>query len=541
MGECRAQLGPCRQQPALSRTTQLAVVLMIPACVYSFEFAFILPSNCAPYERSPYGRVRYQIKATIVGGGRAKSNVDAVREIFPMAVPSAESPSTPLAVLYHDWHDSLGSVLSVACTANSISVGGIFNIDVHSPDSPADLIVYQVRVTLETTVDLHTAKRGRQTTRVRPVRLFEKGLAPQKPSEMESPKIRDTSIRWSGTEDSWSCQGLARIPDDNTTRPTTLAGSKADIRFSHQLVVEVIHSRDAVAEGHPPGTERKLKVYALRQPVIIPSCCVAYNAVTLPLYEERESSPGTHGNMYRVPEALSTPMGEMPTQSPWSVAAAPLQAAGHDHCVCGMSIADLEAKERNMLPQVEGYNVPVNEVRPHGKIGDYASADQRALQRADASTSAPTTSSTLALAAGSSSTSTPTAGSGPTPSTSAGASTSASASSGRLSLPSRESTPTPPSSSHLPSHERPAMLRSSSSPAPAPVRTDGLVSRSARTRDNLLYPTPCSGLPLAPTPSVSGRTTPVIQPGTPQGLDLARLSVREEVQRGSPPAYESLS
>ncbi len=141
--------------------------------VHGFEFAFIIPCDAPPYERSPYGRVRYIIKATAIGAGRAKSNVECWRDLYPMVNPSPDSGPTPLTVLYNDMHPTVGLV-SIACTSNNISVGGVFNIDVNSPNPPKDLIVYLVRVSLETTIELSTKRKGKQTVPVQRHKLFEK-------------------------------------------------------------------------------------------------------------------------------------------------------------------------------------------------------------------------------------------------------------------------------------------------------------------------------------------------------------------------------
>ena len=117
------------------------------ACVFSrltdqssssagrFEFAFIIPADSPPYERSPFGRVRYVIKATAIGAGRAKSNAETYRDIFPVVIPAPDQGLTPMTVLYNDIHPTVG-LLSIACTSGSISVGGIFNVDIHSSSPP---------------------------------------------------------------------------------------------------------------------------------------------------------------------------------------------------------------------------------------------------------------------------------------------------------------------------------------------------------------------------------------------------------------------
>ena len=40
--------------------------------VHMFEFAFIVPADSPPYDRSPFGKVRYMVKVTALGAGRAR-------------------------------------------------------------------------------------------------------------------------------------------------------------------------------------------------------------------------------------------------------------------------------------------------------------------------------------------------------------------------------------------------------------------------------------------------------------------------------------
>lgn len=427
-----------------------------------------------------------------------------------MAVPSIESPSTAMSVMYNDLHPTVGLV-SIACTSNNISVGGIFNIDVYSPNPPPDLIVYMVRVSLETQVDLYTSKKGKQSVPPIKHRLFEKGFIAHRPGDMGLPVAKERIIRWPGTDHAWSVQGIARMPDDNVIRPTTLPGSKGDIRFSHTLVVEVIHSRDPTLEGLPADSERKLKAFALRQAVVLPSCCVAYHAVTLPRYEER---PEPHGkrNLYPVSAALNQ------EESPWSIAAAPIQATGHDYCVCGMSLADLEAKERNFLPRTPGYDVPINHLRPRGKIGEYAPIDDSAAGRN-------------------------------APATSAGPSSSPGPSSGLVtaapSLPSSRA----PSPSQSRSRPRAPVTEVDKEGAPSVHVSD---PSPPAVRENLDGYALAPRLPLAPSPGGSGMSTPIrggsrsrsrvrAYPDLAEAIPrLNDLVERPEHEMGLPPAYESV-
>lgn len=368
--------------------------------VHGYEFAFIIPADSPEYTRSPFGRVRYVIKATAYGAGRGKTNVEGWRDCFPVANPSLEGGPTSLTVLYNDIHPTVG-VLSIACSSQNISVGGLFQLDVHSPIPPPDLMVYLVKVSLETTIELRSKRKGKQVVPPQRIKLWEQGWVPPRKEDAHSGGdgkksqgfIRDPAK--DGESSAWTVQGLVRMPDDNTIRSSTMHGTKAAIRFSHQLIVEVVHSREP-----EPGEdqERKLKVFTLRQAVVLPSCCVAFDAATLPAYTPAADASGSAP----VVDALPYDLAHLPTSvngshtaangsrsgSNNAVAgssraaddnpaaphrpntAAPARGAGHEFCVCGLSLQDLEVRERALIPLGVNHDIPIELLRPHGKIGE---------------------------------------------------------------------------------------------------------------------------------------------------------------------------
>jgi hypothetical protein len=361
--------------------------------VHGFEFAFIIPADSAPYERSPYGRVRYIIKATAFGAGRAKTNLEAWRDLVPVVNPSPEGGPTALTILYNDLHPTVG-LISIACTSNNISVGGIFNVDIHSPTPPTDLIVYLVRVSIETSVELRTRKKGKQKVPAQRHKLFEKGWVPPRPSDPHGPGdgkkseglIRDPTKQGCRSDDAWTVQGLGRMPNDNVVRSSTLPRTRAAIRFTHHLLIEVVHSR----EPDLADEERKLKVFSLRQPIVLPSCCVAYDAVSLPAYTpdydgDRPSampydlaSHGQQGGLLHHTSTSSNPteairrsssQARSSSRSRWIGTATPTDAQGHDFCVCGQSIQDLSERERTLMPAVPHAELPLDGLS-HRKIGE---------------------------------------------------------------------------------------------------------------------------------------------------------------------------
>lgn len=350
--------------------------------VHGFEFAFIIPADSSEYTRSPFGRVRYVIKATAYGAGRAKSNLESWRDCFPVSNPSMEGGPTPLTVLYNDLHPTVG-LLSIACTAQNISVGGLFQMDIHSPTPPPDLYIYMVRVCLDTTIELKTKRKGKQVVPTQRHKLYEKGYVPPSKNdphgEGDGKKaegyVRDPTR--DGAQSAWTVQGLARMPDDNSIRASTIGGTKSAIRFSHVLIVEVVHSREATV-----GEDRKLKVFTLRQPITLPSCCVAFDAATLPAYTANDDDPtrvtvgglpydlahSPDGAIRQVPNTGGQSGGAPVAPRPSTLK--PVREHGHENCVCGLSLQDLEVRERAMIPVSNNYDIPINNLRPHGKIGE---------------------------------------------------------------------------------------------------------------------------------------------------------------------------
>lgn len=358
--------------------------LFLQKGVHGFEFAFIIPADSPPYERSPYGRVRYVVKATAFGAGRAKSNIEAWRDMFPVVNPSTDGGPVPLTVLYNDLHPTVG-LLSIACTANNVSVGGIFNVDIHSPTPPPDLMVYLVRVSVETTTELRTRKRGKQYVPTQRHKLFEKGWVPPRPNDPHGQGdgkrseglIRDPTRPGSRPDDAWTVQGIARMPNDNIVRSTTISGTRAAIRFSHQLLVEVVHSLKPEVEGQ----ERKLKVFALRQPITLPSCCVAYDAVILPAYTPNDGTSRPVDMPYDVnagDESIShsshqadATQGESSRRGAAAHASTSSRVLGpsHEFCVCGQTLRDLSEREQAMIPARSYADLPLDGLS-HRKIGE---------------------------------------------------------------------------------------------------------------------------------------------------------------------------
>lgn len=100
-----------------------------------------------------------------------------------------------------------------------------------------------------------------------------------------------------------------RLPNDDHMRPSTVKGSRAEIRVGHEMGVEVFFSRLDVLdtrEGSETYGRPKVQVFSARRAVVIPSCTATFDTVHLPPYVEESpvnSRPPSPTNLARSPVA----------------------------------------------------------------------------------------------------------------------------------------------------------------------------------------------------------------------------------------------
>ncbi|GAC74347.1 hypothetical protein PANT_11d00014 [Moesziomyces antarcticus T-34] len=313
--------------------------------IHGFEFAFIIPASTAPFERSKHGRVRYILTATALGAGRARNNISTWKEIFIILHVNSDGGPAPLDIQYHDVHEALGP-LSVSLTSASLTVGGTANLNLYHPDPPAGLNVHVVRVFLEQTFELYSElRKGWLKLPTEKLRLWEKGYMPYKTKQHTDAVGPEDSI-WIGDmehgaagrpgrgagngpanlspfglplngsasapvtpmepatpmhlENGYRIKSVVRLPDDNILRPSTVRGSRAEIRVSHEMGAEVFFSRKDVLDTREDSDsygKPKVQVFSMRRATTIPSCCCTFDTIHLPPYSlespsnSRPSSP----------------------------------------------------------------------------------------------------------------------------------------------------------------------------------------------------------------------------------------------------------
>lgn len=86
---------------------------------------------------------------------------------------------------------------------------------------------------------------------------------------------------------SYHVSHLARLPNDDIIRPSTLEGTKTPIQTRHELILEIrFHQMDK--EGVLPG---KPMVLRSEHPITLSSCCCMLSSLLVPAYSEALNTP----------------------------------------------------------------------------------------------------------------------------------------------------------------------------------------------------------------------------------------------------------
>lgn len=108
-----------------------------------------------------------------------------------------------------------------------------------------------------------------------------------------------------GNRKGYKLKATVRLPNDDHMRPSTVRGSRAEIRIGHEMGVEVFFSREDVLDTRE-GTENygkpKVQVFSARRSVVVPSCTATFDTVHLPPYVQESpvsSRPPSPTNLAR--------------------------------------------------------------------------------------------------------------------------------------------------------------------------------------------------------------------------------------------------
>ncbi|ORY91745.1 hypothetical protein BCR35DRAFT_286729 [Leucosporidium creatinivorum] len=307
-------------QPYESSTTlhkELEIDLkgeIIEAGDHAFNFSFIVPSNTAPYQRCNYGRTRHSVKATASFAGAFTPSVSSP----PIAVYVVASPQAagevplPADISIQHFSEDLGPV-GIGFASPHLTVASLVNVRVTMLGAPSpvqilsiDSFVTQQYEIQYTNGKVHHPKAKRYILRKisstdstpspslcvpictgscnggQPTSQ-ELPLAPASspsstdccPPRPDLPSCDSNPLAALDAEQGFHYSRTMRVPTDDHVRPTTLEGTKARIRVSHKLSVEVRY-RLAGAEQD--------KILFIGKDMVIGSCCALADSLLLPSY-----------------------------------------------------------------------------------------------------------------------------------------------------------------------------------------------------------------------------------------------------------------
>ncbi|WFD29440.1 hypothetical protein MSPP1_000449 [Malassezia sp. CBS 17886] len=332
--------------------------------VHDFEFQFILPAWLPPYERCRYGRTRYMLTATALGAGRHNASVTATREAFVIQQHGPSGGPSPLEMHFQETHEALGFV-SISLSSSSLTVGGTAALAVYHPKPPPKLNIHMYRVLVQQKFELHDTHTDTWTEMPpEKLRVWELGVLPVRVCAW-APACRDgvlvaegmqpgrlgTAARTSPTvhallpsldvcaapadslpdagDYGYRIKTVARLPDDNRLRPTTMSGTRTNVRVTHDIGVEVLFSRVDVLEERADNEmygQPRVQMFSMLKTASIASCALTFDAVHLPPYSAASpvvSRPASPARAPRASNALRTatrtpPSGAGPSESDWN-------------------------------------------------------------------------------------------------------------------------------------------------------------------------------------------------------------------------------
>ncbi|GAA6013166.1 hypothetical protein JCM10207_006192 [Rhodosporidiobolus poonsookiae] len=311
---------------------------------HTFEFAFIVPANSACWERSPHGRVRYSVSArsrsfTTLGGDLATPEKPVY--LIPNPVLSHADPSSlgmtvpppPPLQLYSEGIFADTGPYAIELMSQHITVGGLLLLRFYLPSPPQDLFLHSIKVSLKETFHLSSpddpSRRASIPETTHTVCILSSSAPPnsaQMSSSGRGAPRRDLSPSAAPLARVPSGEGievvhLARMPNDNHLRPTTMEGSETPIRVEAGVDVEVLYrewvdgdeellekargegeragskEREKARAGSRKGKERQrvevpeLRKLKLSKPIELFSCLNFLDSLTLPRYTQQDPNP----------------------------------------------------------------------------------------------------------------------------------------------------------------------------------------------------------------------------------------------------------
>lgn len=219
------------------------------------------------YERCQFGRVRHTITAKAKGLGPMNSDILSKEKptylIVNPGLDDISKPPPPLHLKFEGTLDEIGPY-SMAMQSQHCMVGGLLLFRLNLLFPPIDLFIYTIKVKiiqnfhLQSPVDkghkadpppnaftvfiidaAHPPNYGKVSETTKPAR-----------SEPQTPKIGP--LKGLQKDEMWKIHHLARLPNDNSCRPTTFEGTHTPLNVSHTIQMELTY-RPAMEDEMTPS------------------------------------------------------------------------------------------------------------------------------------------------------------------------------------------------------------------------------------------------------------------------------------------------
>lgn len=252
---------------------------------HTFAWSLKVPRSSPPYERCPFGRVYYKLVAVADSpAGAIKS--DQFTEVI--AVPALDVETSALNEQIEGFNAETGPYL-MSLLSEHLTVGGGMHFSLNLACVPQDLCLHSITATIVQSYTLRShAKPGQASTPPSHKRLVfhldhltplwgdespsrRPGTVLRTSSYLERPPGLLAALR---AGESLQVSHVARLPDDDLLRATTLPGTRAPIRITHTIMLDV--------EFSTPGTAAR--ILRTERPLTILSCCCFPDSLVLPPY-----------------------------------------------------------------------------------------------------------------------------------------------------------------------------------------------------------------------------------------------------------------
>ncbi|CED83662.1 hypothetical protein [Phaffia rhodozyma] len=252
--------------------------------VNSFEFSFCIPSDSSVWDRCAFGKVLHLIRGSVQGSGNLfKSKLTDQKTVFVIANPHVSGHVPAFEFRQEAYSSSCGPFkLSMTSSEFIISAPLLLSLT-FSHVQP--VTVYAINCYMVQTTSITSTRPGRRHEIIRGPRRFVYQEGAKSGYELDgfAEKAREAGdVVLDGDKHAgkvWTWGRVGRIPHDDIIRSTTLPGTKTSLRFTCELVFEIVFT-----EKTDPSTVKIATLY--KEQVMLASCSCMRAYVSLPDYAE---------------------------------------------------------------------------------------------------------------------------------------------------------------------------------------------------------------------------------------------------------------